>query len=171
MPENNNRNDTEEAKAAAQESGEENAWVKFERGQVSRRAALKKIGITSAMAVFAMFSVDDLARMVGQKMEQRAGDSKIAEQIAREFQQAGIVLAGSPSNCTPNYNCTGCGGSQITGVCCSGSSNPTSCCQKSYGSPSGNYNIAACRQCCANAWGDTFSSPYVDCCNTCGNYA
>lgn len=46
------------------------------------------------MATFALFSVDDLARMVGKAMQQRAGDNKVVEQIAKEFQQAGIALAG-----------------------------------------------------------------------------
>jgi hypothetical protein len=74
----------------------EPVWERVERERLARRAALRKIGMTTGMAVFAMFSVDDLARMVGQKMEQRSGDSKVADQIAREFQQAGIAMADSP---------------------------------------------------------------------------
>lgn len=80
-----------------QETLAETPAQKFERERMSRRAALRKIGITSGMAVFALFSVDDLARMVGKAMERRAGDNKIADQIAREFQQAGIARASGPS--------------------------------------------------------------------------
>ena len=86
----------------------ETAKEKFERERLSRRQALKRFGMTSAMATFAMFSVDDLARMVGKAMQQRAGDSKIAGQIAREFQSAGVALASGPSvSC--GYPCQYCG--------------------------------------------------------------
>ncbi len=78
----------------------ETALERFERERLSRRRALKKLGVTAAMATFAMFSVDDLAHMVGAAMKQQAGDSKIAEQIAREFQSAGIAFAGGPSGPT-----------------------------------------------------------------------
>jgi len=76
---------------------------RFERERLTRRQALRKFGITAGMATFAMFSVDDLARMVGRAMQQRAGDNKIAGQIALEFQQAGIAMAAPPlPSCTPN---------------------------------------------------------------------
>lgn len=68
-------------------------------------ADLKKFGVTSAMATFAMFSVDDLAHMVGKALQQQAGDNKIAGQIAHEFQQAGVAFA-SPSS--PDPHCQGC---------------------------------------------------------------
>ncbi len=73
---------------------------KYEREQLSRRAALRKMGYTSALAAFAMFSVDDLARMVGKAMEQRARDSQVAEVAARELQGAGVVMAtaGGPNS-------------------------------------------------------------------------
>ena len=86
----------------------ENAWVEFERGRLSRRQALKKLGMTSAMATFALFSVDDLARMVGKAMQQRAGDNKVAAQIAHELQSAGIAEAGSPCGCLASCGCGGC---------------------------------------------------------------
>jgi len=71
----------------------ETALEKFERERLTRRQALKKFGVTTAMATFAMFSVDDLARMVGKAMQQRVSDSIVAEQVAKEFQQAGIAMA------------------------------------------------------------------------------
>ncbi len=79
--------------------GPETAKEKFERERLTCRQALKKFGMTSAMAAFALFSVDDLARMVGKAMQQRAGDNRIAGQLAKEFQQAGIALADLP----PSY--------------------------------------------------------------------
>ena len=66
------------------------------------------------MAAFALFSMDDLARMVGKAMQQRAGDNRIAGQLAKEFQQAGIALADLPPsyyqigiNCKYNHNSYG----------------------------------------------------------------
>ncbi len=78
----------------------ETAKEQFERERLTRRQAMRKFGLTAGMATFAMFSVDDLARIVGKAMQQRAGDNKIAAQIAQEFQQAGIALA-DVSNALP----------------------------------------------------------------------
>jgi len=81
---------------------------RFERERLSRRQALKRFGMTSAMATFALFSVDDLARMVGKAMQQRAADNKVVEQISQEFQQAGVALATQPAvgpNALPYGNC------------------------------------------------------------------
>ena len=61
------------------------------------------------MATFALFSVDDLARMVGKAMQQKAGDNKVAGQIAREFRNAGITMADGGSGCVPSAaSCTNC---------------------------------------------------------------
>ena len=99
MPENDKQAVMAGAKAPA-----ETALAKFEREQLTRRQALRKFGVTSAMATFALFSVDDLARMVGKAMQQRAGDNKVAEQLAKEFQQAGIAMAGG----TDTSSCAHC---------------------------------------------------------------
>lgn len=95
MPENEVKNTVEAVpvQETPPETAQETTWEKFERERLSRRQALKKFGITTGMAVFAMFSVDDLARMVGKAMQQRAGDNRIANQLAKEFQQAGIAMA------------------------------------------------------------------------------
>jgi RecA/RadA recombinase len=82
---------------SAPETALETAKEKFERERLTRRQALKRFGMTAGMAAFAMFSVDDLAHIVGKAMQQRAGDNKVAEQIAQEFQQAGVALAANPS--------------------------------------------------------------------------
>ena len=96
MPEDNEQ----DMMAGAQTPAETNKQ-RFERERLTRRQALRKFGITAGVATFAMFSVDDLARMVGNAMQQRVGDNKIAGQIAQEFQQAGVAFASvSPSLCT-----------------------------------------------------------------------
>ena len=79
----------------------ETAKQKFERERLTRRQALKKFGMTSAMATFALFSVDDLARMVGGAMERQARNSKIAAQVAQEFQHSGIAVGAVMPN--PSY--------------------------------------------------------------------
>ena len=87
----------------------ETAKEKFERERLTRRQALKRFGMTSAMTVFALFSVDDLAHMVGNAMQQQARDNKIAGQIAQEFQQAGVAFAdgGSIGSGCLQYQCNG----------------------------------------------------------------
>ena len=82
------------------EATPETAKEKFERERLSRRQALKRLGMTSAMTAFALFSVDDLARMVGKAMQQRAGDNKVATQVAKELQDAGVVIADVPQSCS-----------------------------------------------------------------------
>ena len=88
---------------------------RVEREKLTRRAALRKLGFGAGIAALSMFSVDDLARLVGQRMERMAGDNKVAQAIAKEFQQAGIAFAGSlvcdANGCSDDqlkFNCTGC---------------------------------------------------------------
>ncbi len=100
MPE----NDEQDISAGVQ-SPVETERERFERERLSRRQALKRFGMTSAMATFALFSVDDLARMVGKAMQQRAADNKVAAQVAQEFQHAGIALADGTSGTTCQHCC------------------------------------------------------------------
>ncbi len=100
----------------------ETAKQKFERERLTRRQALKKFGMTSAMATFALFSVDDLARMVGGAMERQARNSKIAAQVAQEFQHSGIAVGAVmpnpsyyPYSNPPYYNTCSSG---ACGACC-----------------------------------------------------
>ena len=125
----------------------ETAQEKFERERLSRRQALKKFGMNSAVAAFAMFSVDDLARMVGKAMERRSRDNKVAAQIAQELRQAGIAFAGGPSwlNCgVCNTNCTP-GLYQYCEPCawpCTGSILRDESCR--------DFSYAKCQACCAS---------------------
>ena len=88
------------------------ARQKFEREKLTRRAALKKFGITTGMSVFCMFGADDLARIVIKKMEEHEQTRQIAETVAHEFKNAGIAFADSSSdpcsNSTSTVNCEGC---------------------------------------------------------------
>ena len=89
---------------------------RVEQEKITRRAALRKLGFGAGFAAFALLGVDDLARMVGQRMERMAGDNRVAGQIAKEFQQAGIALAKGagggvgPSRVSCGVPCQYCGG-------------------------------------------------------------
>jgi len=118
----------------------ETAKEKFERERLSRRQALKRLGMTSAMAAFALFSVDDLARVVGNAMQQRAGDNKIAGQVAKEFQQSGVAYAGwlcGPSGLPPTAG--------EIGIACKGHPN-------TYGA------AATCDDCCVKGCTQNYPS-------------
>ena len=67
--------------------------AKREAQKLTRRAALAKMGVRGAMAIFAAFSVDDLARMVAKKMEQRAGENAAVDEVARQLHNAGVSFA------------------------------------------------------------------------------
>ncbi len=44
------------------------ARAKFEQERMTRRSALRKLGMTSGMALFSLFTVDDLARIAVKKL-------------------------------------------------------------------------------------------------------
>lgn len=67
--------------------------------KLSRRAALAKMGVRSAMTIFAAFSIDDLARMVGKKMEQNAAQNAAVNEVARQLQNAGLSFAYKKAVC------------------------------------------------------------------------
>lgn len=86
---------------------------KFEQEKLSRRVALRKIGMTTGMALFGMFAVDDLARVAIKRMEAQKATHEIGEAVAKEFKNSGIVFAADPgSSSNPCVNCvtakTGC---------------------------------------------------------------
>ena len=100
----------------------EAARLKFEAEKMTRRAALRKLGITSGMAFFSLFAVDDLARMAIKKMRQNEATRDIAETVAREFQNSGIAFATTPvtTPCLVSEIKPGCTGADIgyNCVCC-----------------------------------------------------
>ncbi len=103
-------NETPETPGADNSQATETKLQRLERERMTRRAALRKMGVTSTLSVLTLFSVDDLARMVGKAMQQRARDNRVAETVARELRQAGVAMAGAPSHdpCGCNGDCT-CG--------------------------------------------------------------
>jgi hypothetical protein len=130
----------------------ETAREKFERERLSRRQALKKFGMTSAMATFALFSVDDLARMVGQAMQKRAGDSKVAEQIAHEFQNSGVALADYEGYCGYLPGCkdaSRCNPKKLSWLYCPPCYVRSCVGTEAFNCKKGDLN--ACLQCCDNA--------------------
>ncbi len=78
-------------------SDPETAREKFEEARLSRRAALRKMGLTTGMAFFGLFAVDDLARIAIKQMEQHKETRQVAETVAKEFKTAGIAFADAGS--------------------------------------------------------------------------
>jgi len=105
MSSNSTTNQTSEL--APTESMDIEAARQVEDSKLTRRAALRKLGYGAGFAAFSLLGVDDLARLVGQRLERLSGDSKVAQAVAQEFQSAGIALASAtgtgthlPSDCT-----------------------------------------------------------------------
>lgn len=69
------------------------ARAKFEQEKMSRRAALRKIGLTSGMALFGMFAVDDLARLALRGLQQHKETQAVAETVAQELRSSGVAFA------------------------------------------------------------------------------
>lgn len=96
-------------------------WERVERERLTRRAALRKMGYTSGIALFSMFAVDDLARMAMKQMEQHKETRQIAETIAEEFKNAGIAFASpqssGPCGSSPYYPPGTLGGDNIGRDC------------------------------------------------------
>lgn len=84
---------------------------RVEQEKMTRRAALRKLGFGAGMAAFALLGVDDFARMVGNRMERVAGDNKVVEQVAKEFQAMGLASAdpGYPYYSQSDPACVACG--------------------------------------------------------------
>lgn len=127
----------------------------IERERLTRRQALRKFGFGAGLSTFLLLGVDDLARMVGAKMQQMAGDNQVANQIAKEFQSAGIALASGPSGChngPSGGTCTGCDGMEAIDNCCQKSPDPDQCCVNvGYAQPpSAQYQFQynTCASCC-----------------------
>lgn len=85
-------------------SPSENGKARFERERLTRREVFARFGFRAAAVAVAALTADDLLRKVGEEMGRRAGDSKVANSVAREFRTAGVAFAGGPSGCTE-----GCG--------------------------------------------------------------
>ena len=121
---------------------------------MTRRAALRKLGITSNMAFFSLFAVDDLARMAIKQMRQNEAMRDIAETVAREFKDSGIVLAQTARKCGDD-TCDQCATEYMTWNCtCPPSPEGGSCsncaelaCKRCYGTASNGGFTVASQQC------------------------
>lgn len=81
--------------------------AQFEKEKLSRRQALARFGFQAGAAAVAALTADDLLRKVGKEMQRRAGDNKVAQQVAKEFERAGIASAAIPDICPPGC-CDNC---------------------------------------------------------------
>ena len=70
--------------------------AQIEAEKMSRRQVLGRVGFLAGAAAVAALTTDDLARLVGREMQKRAGDNKVINQVAKEFQNAGIAIAQGP---------------------------------------------------------------------------
>ncbi len=120
--------------------------LRVEQEKMTRRAALRKLGFGAGLAAFSMLGVDDLARMVGQRMERMAGDNKVATQVAKEFQEAGLAMAAGTCSGSANYaDCKSHPTASGPITCCQGK------CTNACGSNEG--ALATCQQVCADLGG------------------
>jgi len=79
----------------------------IERERLTRRQALRKIGITSTITVAALFTVDDIARLAGEALARISGDNKVANNVAKELTGMGLAYAGAPNGGHTNMSCNG----------------------------------------------------------------
>lgn len=86
------------------------AREKFEQERLSRRAALRKIGMTTGMALFGMFALDDLARISLSALRQHKETQAIAQTVAEELRGSGVAFAdaGNPSHYNDSEACQHC---------------------------------------------------------------
>jgi hypothetical protein len=67
--------------------------AQFEKEKLTRRQALARFGFQAGAAAVAALTADELLRKVGTEMRKRAGDNRVAQQVASEFQKAGTASA------------------------------------------------------------------------------
>ena len=61
----------------------------LDQEKLTRRAALRRIGMTSGIAVLGLLTIDDLARVSAKKLEQH----ELTRGIAKDFKSAGVAFA------------------------------------------------------------------------------
>jgi hypothetical protein len=67
--------------------------AEFQAQKMTRRQALGRFGFLAGAAAVAALSVDELTRLAGNEMSRRATGNKAVEQVAKEFQNAGVAHA------------------------------------------------------------------------------
>lgn len=104
--------------------------AKREADKMTRRAALAKVGMRTGMAIFAAFSIDDLARKTAQVLSQQSQDNAVVDKVARELHGAGVAFASSSGRPTPAQYCV----ERAT-------------------APDGSYDTSTCLNCCIHHTG------------------
>ncbi|WP_395137584.1 hypothetical protein [Armatimonas sp.] len=132
--------------------------AQFEKEKLSRRQALARFGFQAGAAAVAALTADELLRKVGKEMQRRAGDNKVAQQVAREFQQAGVANAvaaeSDPGNICLNCGCFFCPGG--------GNTAPPGYVYLPCNCPIWN----GCTRCAFNCPGKAGEAPHDECCTT-----
>ena len=72
--------------------------ARLESERMSRRQALRKMGVMSGVAVFALISADDLARLAATKLRENEATRGIGETLAKDLRSAGIAFANTSGN-------------------------------------------------------------------------
>ena len=93
MNENHDEPNGEAAENVTPDGEPKAARRRFEDERMTRRQALRKIGLTMGMATFAMLSVDDLARFSAKKLQENEVSKGIGDTLAQEFRSAGVAFA------------------------------------------------------------------------------
>ena len=76
--------------------------AKLENERMSRRQALRKMGVMSGAAVLSLLTVDDLARLASKQLASSGGDSELATSVAKSLRSAGVVMANPNTTTDPN---------------------------------------------------------------------
>ena len=69
------------------------ARMKFDHDRMTRRQALRKLGIGSGMTVALLLGADDVLRMVGKKLQQRHDENEVVNTVAKELRATGVAFA------------------------------------------------------------------------------
>ncbi len=79
----------------------------FEQKTMTRRAALKRIGITTGITALTLLKIDDIAHLVGRKLQEK----QICDNLADELSTSGIAFADCLGDCNiQRLQCqAGCG--------------------------------------------------------------
>jgi hypothetical protein len=100
--------EAEEARAKVESQEGSESLSSAEKAKLTRRQALAKFGFQAGAAAVAALTADDLLRKVGTELEKRAGDSQVANAVAKEFKNAGVAFATEAEPSVIAGPCTGC---------------------------------------------------------------
>ena len=71
--------------------------AQLENERMTRRQALRSIGVMTGVAVLGLVSADDLARLAASALKSNAVTKEIGDGIARDFRDAGVAFADPPA--------------------------------------------------------------------------